>query len=185
MASLVARQPPSPPKTPLRPLDRAKPPPAAPATKETTRAPGHACGSTAGHHVEMVRREQQRGKNTGDTMVVEEDQRGQVASSLDIYMKDLVEVTKLQMGRSTTCYDWIVDTRALGWDGMEVWDPTCKGFFSGDVGTLCYHWRECLVGGCESYPRDFVVSVGGWGSLTPARVCSLFLILGGSFRGRD
>jgi len=41
--------------------------------------------------------------------LLREDWRGQVASSLVIYMKNLMEVTKLRMGRRlfrTTGYDW-------------------------------------------------------------------------------
>jgi len=45
------------------------------------------------------------GEGGGDKVVAE----GELASSLVIYMKDQMEVTKLWMGRRlfrTTCYDW-------------------------------------------------------------------------------
>ena len=48
-------------------------------------------------------------KILGIRWLLREDRRGQVASSLVIYMRDLIEVTKLRMGRRlfrTTCYDW-------------------------------------------------------------------------------
>ena len=70
---------------------------------------GHACGTTqvqAWNHAEVDRGGQQRGENIGYKMVIE---GGQGTSSLVIYMKDLVEVTKLRMGRRlfrTTAYEW-------------------------------------------------------------------------------
>jgi len=48
-------------------------------------------------------------KILGMRWFLKEDRRGQVASSLVIYIKDLREVTELQMGRRmfrTTAYDW-------------------------------------------------------------------------------
>jgi len=45
----------------------------------------------------------------GIRWLLKEDRRGQMASSLVIYMRDLVEVTKLRMGWRlfrTTGYDW-------------------------------------------------------------------------------
>ena len=45
----------------------------------------------------------------GIRWLLREDRRGQVVSPLVIYMQDLMEVTKLRMGRRlfrTTCYDW-------------------------------------------------------------------------------
>jgi len=48
-------------------------------------------------------------KILGIRWLLREDRRGQVASSLVIYMRDLMEVTKLRMGRRlfrTTSYDW-------------------------------------------------------------------------------
>jgi len=48
-------------------------------------------------------------KILGIRWLLREDRRGQVVSSLVIYMQDLVEVTKLRMGRRlfrTTSYDW-------------------------------------------------------------------------------
>jgi len=48
-------------------------------------------------------------KILGIRWLLREDQRGQVASSLVIYMRDPIEATKLRMGGRlfrTTCYDW-------------------------------------------------------------------------------
>jgi len=48
-------------------------------------------------------------KILGIRWLLREGRRGQVASSLVIYMKDLMEEKKLRMGRRlfrTTCYDW-------------------------------------------------------------------------------
>ena len=67
------------------------------------------CGTTqvqAWNYAEVDRGGQQRGENIGDKMVIE---GGQGTSSLVIYIKDLVEATKLRMGRRlfrTTAYGW-------------------------------------------------------------------------------
>ena len=110
-----ARRPPAPPKAPLRPQGRARPPPAAPATKErppTTRAlVMHAAPLKykPGTMRSWLEEDNIGVRIVGIRWLLREDRRGQVASSLVIYMRDLVEVTKLRMGRRlfrTTCYDW-------------------------------------------------------------------------------
>ena len=56
-----------------------------------------------------IEEDNKRVKILGIRWLLREDRRGQVASSLVIYMRDLMEVTKLRMGRRlfrTTSYDW-------------------------------------------------------------------------------
>jgi len=67
-------------------------------------------------------------KMLGIRWLLREDRRGQVASSLVIYMRDLMEVTKLRMGRRlfrTTFYGWDRDGLVCGLGVILVY-PRCS-----------------------------------------------------------
>jgi len=110
-----ARQPPTTPKTPIRPPGRARPPPAAPATKGSPSATRALVMHAAplkympGTMRRWIEEDNKGVKILGIRWLLKEDRREQVASSLVIYLKDPVESTRLRMGRRlfrTTVYDW-------------------------------------------------------------------------------
>ena len=111
-----ARQSPVPPKTPPRPPARARSLPAPLATEKslpTTRAfVMHAAPLKykPGTMRRWIEEDNKGLRILGIRWLLKEDRRGQLASSLVIYMKDPVGCgTKLRMGRRlfrTTCYDW-------------------------------------------------------------------------------